>query len=174
MCIRDRTVRATPDNSSPSTRVDPARQTQRRAIGAVIRETRKRQRRTLADVATATGLSISLLSQIERGIVGPSLDSLRTIAEAFGTSPFQLLLGAADLPGQAVTVRKGGGVYLPAPEFTEFQLLSPTLKSAFEVGKWTLPPGVASSYSPVSYTHLDVYKRQLLHLCHELGVSVLH
>jgi quercetin dioxygenase-like cupin family protein len=97
----------------------------------------------LSDVAKAASVSPSLLSQIERGLVGPSLDSLRDIAEALGTEPFRLLLGDVG-PSHAV-VRAGEGTLLPLPEFSEFRLLSPSLHGSFEVGTWTLAPGEANS-----------------------------
>ena len=34
------------------------------------------------------------------------------------------------------------------------------------------PANLEHCYMPVSYTHLDVYKRQVLRLTHELGLSV--
>jgi len=46
---------------------------------------RKSQNLTLADLAGKTELSLSFLSQVERGIINPSINSLRRIALALGT-----------------------------------------------------------------------------------------
>lgn len=53
-----------------------------RAIGRVIREARKTQELTLKQLARRTGLSVSLLSQIERAESSASISSLYKIAIA--------------------------------------------------------------------------------------------
>jgi len=53
-----------------------------RAIGAVIRDARKTQDLTLKQLARRTGLSVSLLSQIERAESSASISSLYKIASA--------------------------------------------------------------------------------------------
>lgn len=52
------------------------------AIGKKIRLRRRIRNRSLADVAEAAGLSIGLLSQIERGTSGASIRSLQLICQA--------------------------------------------------------------------------------------------
>ena len=53
-----------------------------RAIGRTIREARKSQELTLKQLARRTGLSVSLLSQIERAESSASISSLYKIATA--------------------------------------------------------------------------------------------
>jgi DNA-binding NtrC family response regulator len=53
-----------------------------RAIGRVIRDARKTQELTLKQLARRTGLSVSLLSQIERAESSASISSLYKIASA--------------------------------------------------------------------------------------------
>ena len=53
-----------------------------RAIGRTIREARKTQELTLKQLARRTGLSVSLLSQIERAESSASISSLYKIASA--------------------------------------------------------------------------------------------
>ncbi|MBU0513371.1 MAG: helix-turn-helix domain-containing protein, partial [Proteobacteria bacterium] len=53
-------------------------------LGAKIRRMRNAEQLTLADLAEKTGLSISFLSQVERGHNDPSINSLRKIANALG------------------------------------------------------------------------------------------
>jgi len=48
---------------------------------------------TLATVSERAGISVSMLSQVERGLLDPSLDTLRNIADALGTAPFRLGAG---------------------------------------------------------------------------------
>ena len=56
-----------------------------------FRELRKERRWRLKDVAEVTGLSIPYLSDLERGRTNPSLDTLRTLAEAYGLSVHDLM-----------------------------------------------------------------------------------
>ena len=121
------------------------RSAERRTLGQSIRRARLRQGRTLADVSSAAGVSVSLLSQVERGLVDPSLDSLRDIAEALGTAPFRLL--ADDTPRSRV-VRRGEGARLAVADGIELELLSPSLDGDFEVGRWTLAPGASTASHP--------------------------
>jgi transcriptional regulator with XRE-family HTH domain len=61
-------------------------------LGPVIRSLRLERGLRLVDVAEASGLSVSFLSQLERGLTRPSLASLHQVAETLGTSS-QALLG---------------------------------------------------------------------------------
>lgn len=52
-------------------------------IGTNIRQLRKRRKESIQELSEETGLSVSHLSKIERGLVSPSLDALEKIAVAF-------------------------------------------------------------------------------------------
>lgn len=62
---------------------------------------RKRQGRTLRDLAAQTGLSASAISAIERGFSAPSVRTLRRLADALDTT-VPLLLGTSPHPGSVV------------------------------------------------------------------------
>jgi transcriptional regulator with XRE-family HTH domain len=132
-------ARPAPSESADLQRRRLARTSDREALGSSIRAERKRQNRTLRELASAAEVSVSLISQVERGTIDPSLDSLRNIAEALGTTPFQLF---ADGSSRSRLVRAGTGLRLPqsSPGFT-IELLSRTLEGSFEVGRWSLQPG---------------------------------
>src|SRR4051794_33062798 len=55
-------------------------------IGAWLRALRLRNGLSLAQVSAASGLSSSFLSQMERGLVQPSLVSLNRVCRALGTT----------------------------------------------------------------------------------------
>jgi len=59
-----------------------------RTMGQFLRELRKQRRLTLKDVSEWTGLSVSHLSAIERGVARPSFDSLADIANTYGLEPY--------------------------------------------------------------------------------------
>jgi DNA-binding response OmpR family regulator len=65
-----------------------------RAIGRVIRDARKNQELTLKQLARRTGLSVSLLSQIERAESSASISSLYKIASALRLKMSELFGGA--------------------------------------------------------------------------------
>src|SRR5258708_16456038 len=65
--------------------------------GRLLRELREESGFTLRELGEKTGLSTSLISQLERGVTSPSLQSVRLLAEALQVSIFQLL--AADTRG---------------------------------------------------------------------------
>ena len=54
------------------------------SLGARLRHRRAIRRMSLKDVATAAGISVGQLSQIERNLSQPSLRSLRAICDALG------------------------------------------------------------------------------------------
>ena len=68
----------------------------RELMGAELRAERHRQRRTLAEVAAAAGVSMQHLSDVERGRKDPSSELLAAILGALGIEVPLLLLRAAD------------------------------------------------------------------------------
>lgn len=87
---------------------------------------------TLAALAAEVELSPSALSQIERGAINPSIESLRRIAAALGRPVFSLL---GEDPGPVqVVVRANARRTLSLPDSpVVYQLLSPDLQGRLEV-----------------------------------------
>jgi transcriptional regulator with XRE-family HTH domain len=56
------------------------------ALGARMRKARQQRSLSLNTIAQNAGLSVGLISQIERGLTSPSIRSLRLIAKAIGVS----------------------------------------------------------------------------------------
>lgn len=54
-------------------------------LGNSIRMLRNEKKLKIIDIAKATGLSSSFISQVERALVSPSIDTLKMIGEALGT-----------------------------------------------------------------------------------------
>jgi transcriptional regulator with XRE-family HTH domain len=75
-------------------------------LGRKLRDLRQRRELSLSEVARATNISASMLSQLERGIVAPSLATVNTLAQFYETRLFELFQD----PGQqfnGVLVRRG-------------------------------------------------------------------
>jgi mannose-6-phosphate isomerase-like protein (cupin superfamily) len=97
-------------------------------------------------VAGTAGISVSLLSQVERGVIDPSLESLRGIAGALDTTPFDLL---SDWSNRSGIVREGDGRRVElAPGGGFFEILTAWRDASFEVARWELQPGEATIREP--------------------------
>jgi transcriptional regulator with XRE-family HTH domain len=121
----------------------------RRQLGSAIRRRRHAASLTLATVSERAGISVSMLSQVERGLLDPSLDTLRNIADALGTAPFRLLAEEGPVAGLVRRAQRrisdgGGGD-------PRVELLSPSSEGAFAITLWELPPGASKLGDPRSH-----------------------
>lgn len=60
-------------------------------LGQRIRDLRSKAGMTLTELAKATGVSIGTLSQLERGLVSPTVRTVYTVANALGVMPAWLI-----------------------------------------------------------------------------------
>ncbi|ATU94931.1 helix-turn-helix domain-containing protein [Phyllobacterium zundukense] len=81
------------------------------AIGHEVRAFRKKLGITGADLASATGLSLGMLSKIENGNISPSLTTLQSLSKALGV-PVTAFFRRFEEPRNAVFVKAGEGVEL--------------------------------------------------------------
>jgi transcriptional regulator with XRE-family HTH domain len=81
------------------------------AIGHEVRAFRKQLGITGADLASATGLSLGMLSKIENGNISPSLTTLQSLSRALGV-PLTAFFRRFEEPRNAVFVKAGEGVEL--------------------------------------------------------------
>lgn len=88
---------------------EPKEKDLEQAIGREVREFRKARGITVADLASATGLSVGMLSKIENGAISPSLTTLQSVARALGVPITDLFRGFEE-PRNAVFVKAGEGV----------------------------------------------------------------
>lgn len=75
-------------------------------LGQQIRQLRKSQRKSLADLASAYQMSVGLLSQIERGMSSVSVKSLQALSRELNVGSDLLLRNAEHREGEA---QEGGG-----------------------------------------------------------------
>ncbi len=78
------------------------------AIGHAVRALRKRQRMTVAELASQAGLSLGMLSKIENGVISPSLTTIQTLANALRVPLVQLFSGYEEARG-CMHVKAGDG-----------------------------------------------------------------
>jgi transcriptional regulator with XRE-family HTH domain len=77
-------VRTKTANAGSSDATQPEMAVRTDGLAMRLRQARKAQGLRLTDVAKRTGLTIGLISQVERGLTTPSMRSLRQLADALG------------------------------------------------------------------------------------------
>ncbi|WP_306319128.1 MULTISPECIES: helix-turn-helix domain-containing protein [unclassified Streptomyces] len=118
-------------------------------IGNRIRELRKAHKMTVRELATRAGVSTGLVSQVERGLTDPSLESLRRLSTALGMPLFDLF--RQDEPDEVAVVRRERRIQVRSPEGgIEYTRVSAG-SARLEVLEGTLEPGGASSERPYSH-----------------------
>jgi transcriptional regulator with XRE-family HTH domain len=118
-------------------------------IGEGIRRERLRRGLTLAQLATRVNLTVSALSQIERGASDPSISSLRRIGQAFDVPMFQFLIGTVQ---REIVVRHDRRTKLNFPDRAlEYELVSADTSGEFEVLSLALAPGGSTGAVPNSH-----------------------
>jgi transcriptional regulator with XRE-family HTH domain len=93
------------------------------ALGRKLRELRQVRVLSLSDVAAETNISASMLSQLERGIVAPSLATLHTLAQFYDTRLFELFQEGGTPNGFLVRKRDRIAIHLPRSDAT-YELIS--------------------------------------------------
>jgi transcriptional regulator with XRE-family HTH domain len=113
-----------------------------RNLGEQVRELRKRRNWTLQELATASGVSRSMLSQIERREANPTLAVAFRIASAFEI-PLSQLVESAQLPPEIQVVRADERTYyFRSDKQCQIRTLSPLhLEKEVEFYELLLHPG---------------------------------
>lgn len=88
-------------------------------IGARLKELRRTQALTLAEVSQKTGVSISNLSKIENNQISPSFDIMKRICDGFGLSIEDFMRPGAKsvVSGRKTTTRDNEGDYFTSGQY---------------------------------------------------------
>lgn len=108
---------------------------------------RREREMTLKDVSQTTGLSISLLSLIERGGGNPPIGTLVAIANTLSVSVTDLLREVATPTSDAVTRREEQAIY-GAEKGTARRVLVRSADAGIEIVENTYAPGAVSAHAP--------------------------
>ncbi len=119
-------------------------------LGAKIRRMRNAEQLTLADLADKTGLSISFLSQVERGHNDPSINSLRKIAKALGC-PLTTFFEERERSAGPVVRKRERQVLFNTQSHLTYQLLSRFQGGRIELLLTMLEPGTSNAEEPMSH-----------------------
>ncbi|WP_245735793.1 helix-turn-helix domain-containing protein [Pedococcus cremeus] len=120
-------------------------------VGAQLKTLRKMRTFTIEALSARSGVSIGLISQIERGRGNPSFNTLVQMAHALDV-PIGRLFHAADDTSPLVrsTERRSLDVHGPSGDASH-ELMSPDLNGALEAVWIEAPPGYDTSATP--FTH---------------------
>jgi transcriptional regulator with XRE-family HTH domain len=128
-------------------------------LGHAIRTIRLERGLTLQAVADAAGVSLSLISQVERGLASPSISTLRRIAGALRVPIAAMFLGSgepspgeSDRAGQRLVVRRRErkGLHVPRSGVV-YELLTPDLNRKIEFIWIEYEPGSVTHPEPMSH-----------------------
>lgn len=117
-------------------------------LGAKIRTLRKERGLTLKSLAQLSGLSHPFLSQVERGLARPSMNSLHQISEALGTNASWLLAGSENTR-EATVIRASDTSVVPASELGDMDGLRRVVApeaSPFQVVEFSGAPDTFREY----------------------------
>lgn len=118
-------------------------------IGPKVRDLRQQRNMTMGELAHATGLTPSALSQIERGRVDPAIRTLRAVADALRVPIFYFFL---EEPSPSIVVRKNQRANFTFSDRNVVnELLTPDLQRKLEVMTATLGPGTSTADVPMPH-----------------------
>lgn len=123
-------------------------------LGEKLKEIRKEKRLTIADLAQKTGLSNGYLSNVERNLNSPTIESLRKIVDALSISLVDLFQEEKEVTD---VVRKDERVTIVKSNDNSiiYELLSPTSKKSMEAMLLKVQPGASSGEFPHSHQGED-------------------
>lgn len=122
-------------------------------MGARLRELRAGRNLSLRALAAESGLSATMLSQLEREVTEPSLRTLRKLAEVFGQS-ISMLFDDPTAPSVWLS-REGDRSTIRTPRgHIQYERLTPG-NGQLEVLRGILAPGENSSDDPWSHDALE-------------------
>lgn len=114
-------------------------------VGEKISEYRKAKKLNIKDLALLAGVTPSLLSQIERGLANPSLNTINAIAKVLDVPLFSFFTTSTNNRELVVKADKRKKMILPERDNILYELLSPDLNGSIELALMKLTPSSDSS-----------------------------
>lgn len=124
-------------------------------LGSTIKKIRREKNITLKELSEQANVTSSMLSQIERNIANPSLNTIKTIAQALEVPLFKFFLEEEEEQESLSILKKDSQKQMYAPG-AKYELLSPTTGSQIEFMRMSLEEGVSSSVAPNSHRGEEV------------------
>lgn len=129
------------------------------SIGKKIRFYRKSQGLKIKELAEMTNLTSSMLSQIERGLANPSINTLSSLSQALNVAVFQFFIEESSNSENLIVTPENRIKIIP-PKVDEtgvtYELLVPNLNGSIEFTILTLQPGCQSNITLTSHIGEEV------------------
>lgn len=119
-------------------------------LGARIRHTRTEHRLTLMEVASRTGLSVSMISALERGVTNASIGTLIAVANALGVSLVELF-GMDDRQGPSPVIRADDQPIVQSVNGFRRRLVYRDQGRGIEMAHNQYDPGALSAHRPLRH-----------------------
>ncbi|MDP0506908.1 MAG: helix-turn-helix domain-containing protein [Fusobacterium sp. JB019] len=103
-------------------------------VGLAIKNIRKQKKIFLKDVAEKSGISSSMLSQIEKGNANPSLNTIKAIADVLEVPLFKLFLENTEEENKIQILKKEDRKIISTKN-VNYELISPGIPTELEVMK---------------------------------------
>ena len=129
--------------------------TENQRLGKLISTIRTNKKIKLRQLAEKINLSSSLVSQIEKGHINPSLNTLRAIATALDIPLFTFFLDEFTTNDLVVRAGTGKKITLPEKEW-EYTLLTPDLSGSIEMALMKLQPHSLSFHNLLAHNGEEV------------------
>ena len=120
-------------------------------VGQKIVEYRKNKNLTIRELGALASVTPSMVSQIERGLANPSINTLKLIAKALEAPLFTFFMDSVSAYDQVVRSDKRKKMIFPESENFAYELLSPDLNGSIELALMTLTPNSRSSEQLMSH-----------------------
>ncbi len=110
-------------------------------IGSCIKQIRLAKKMSIRELAKKAGITPSMLSQIERDLVNPSINTLKTLSVELGVPMYQFFQADSAKQGNLV-VRKGNRKWLgDSSKNIAYELLTPDVRGEIEFCIMHVPSG---------------------------------
>jgi len=142
------------DDNAPRAAGTPGIDDATRQLGRRIRDLRSKAGMTLTELAKATGVSIGTLSQLERGLVSPTVRTVYTVANALGVMPAWLIDPSEDRHNGTESryiVRAGRRSRLLEIDGIRKDVASPAASERLRGFFMVIQPGCSSGAQPYSH-----------------------
>lgn len=124
-------------------------------IGEIIKKFRQEKNLTIKDLAEQVNITSSMLSQIERDLANPSLNTVRGISQALDVPLFKFFV-EYEHPGHEDLIVRSDNRKQIILDGNTYQLLTPTLNTTIEFMLLTLDPGSKTVTNPISHKGEEV------------------
>ncbi|MGW8423910.1 helix-turn-helix domain-containing protein [Peribacillus simplex] len=122
-------------------------------IGKKVEKYRKAKGLSSRELAKLAEITPSMLSQIERGLANPSIQTLKVLAKTLNVPTFSFLLEETDTEDLIVRSSRRKKMII---DNLSYELLSPDFTGNLATAIMKVPPNISSSESPIEHRGEEV------------------